>query len=274
MRIAIQGATGSFHHQAANTFDNDVEVLSCNTFRDVFDAVDRETVEFGLVAIENNLHGSINEVYRLLERREVWIVNDLSMRIEQHLIGHDSVTVEELAGDPNTRIFSQGPALAQVELWLDEHLPTAHREETHDTALAVQTVMENANTHAVAVAGEFAARTYHGNIIASNIQDDPDNFTRFILFQKKRVEMPNATHASIILKTDHAAGSLLRALQVFAECEANLTKLDSHPIPGDERHYAFYIDYELPAQQAELLAALEAQGSEVKLLGEYISRSL
>jgi prephenate dehydratase len=271
MQIAIQGANGSFHHQAALELHPDVEILSCDTFADVFNAVLRGTVDKGLVAIENNLHGSINEVYRLLERHDIWITHDIRLRINQNLIGHEDVTLEELAQDPTTRVLSQGPALAQVEQWLDANLPSAHREETHDTALSVRMVMENAVTHNVAVAGEFAARTHNGYIIAANIQDDPDNFTRFILFQKDKVAIEGATQASLILKTDHAAGSLLRALQVFAECEANLTKLDSHPIPGDNRHYAFYIDYELPEQQEDLLSALAAQGCEVKLLGEYVS---
>jgi prephenate dehydratase len=271
MRVAIQGANGSFHHQAAMQLGPTDDILSCDTFAQVFGAVMRGTADKGLVAIENNLHGSINEVYRLLERHDVWITNDIRMRIDQNLIGHPDVTLEELAQDPNTRVLSQAPALAQVELWLDEHLPSSHREETHDTALSVRMVMENAVTHNVAVAGAFAAETHNGHIIASNIQDDPGNFTRFIEFQKDKTANEGATHASIILKTDHAAGSLLRALQVFAECEANLTKLDSHPIPGDDRHYAFYIDYELPEQQEALLEALAAQGCEVKLLGEYVS---
>lgn len=275
MRIAIQGANGSFHHQAALEIEPQAEILSCDTFADVFNSVLRDTADKGLVAIENNLHGSINEVYRLLERNDVWITHDIRLKINQNLIGHPDVTLEELAQDPNTRVLSQGPALAQVELWLDEHLPSAHREETHDTAMSVRMVMENVLTHNVAVAGEFAARTHNGHIIAANIQDDPDNYTRFILFQKERADSPDATHASLILKTDHAAGSLLRALQVFAECEANLTKLDSHPIPGDDRHYAFYIDYEMPkgTDNQTILDSLDAQGCTVKLLGEYSSVS-
>jgi prephenate dehydratase len=271
MRIAIQGANGSFHHQAALQIEPHSEILSCDTFRDVFGAVIRGSAGKGLVAIENSLHGSINEVYRLLERHDVCITHDIRLHISQNLIGHPEVTLEELAQDPTTRVISQGPALAQVELWLDENLPNAHREEAHDTALSVRMVMESAVTHDVAVAGEFAAETYHGHIIAANIQDDPDNYTRFILFQKDHAAAPDATQASIILKTDHAAGSLLRALEVFAQSEANLTKLDSHPIPGDARHYAFYIDYELPAStdNQTLIDSLVAQGCTVKLLGEY-----
>jgi len=271
MLIAIQGALGSFHHEAALKIDPSAKILSCDTFAEVFSALKKDRADKGLVAIENNLHGSINDVYRLLERNDVWIIHDIRMRIGQNLIGHPGVTVEELSHDPDARVLSQGPALAQVELWLDDNLPGAHREETHDTAASVRMVMDGGGKHDVAVAGEFAARTHGGHIIAKGIQDDPDNFTRFILFQKERVDNDDAAHGSVILKTDHAAGSLLRALQVFADFGSNLTKLDSHPIPGDSRHYAFYIDYELPEDNAALIDALTAQGCSVKLLGEYKS---
>lgn len=275
MHIAIQGAKGSFHHQAAMAFDPDVDILSCATFSEVFAGVADGAADFGLVAIENNLHGSINEVYRLLERREVWITGDVRLHISQNLIGHSGITLEQLTLDPETRVLSQGPALAQVEIWLDEHLPNAHREETHDTAESVRMVMENDQKNHVAVAGKFAADVYDGTIICSDIQDDPHNYTRFILFQRIRSETSvNASHASVILKTDHTPGALLRALQVFALHKANLTKLDSHPIPGDNRHYAFYIDYELPANQSGLLDSLRKQGCDVKLLGEYSSQNL
>lgn len=271
MKIAIQGAAGSFHHQAALQIDPATDILTCDSFAEVFSVIFSGSADKGLVAIENNLHGSINDVYRLLERNDVWITHDIRLHINQNLIGHAGVTLEELAQDPETRILSQAPALAQVELWLDKNLPDATREETHDTAASVHAVMEGSDKHSVAIAGEFAAHTYGGNIIAANIQDDPDNYTRFILFQKDHVDSQEASHGSIILKTDHAPGALLRALQVFAEFESNLVKLDSHPIPGDSRHYAFYIDYELPADNQSLIQALEAQGCNVKLLGEYAS---
>jgi prephenate dehydratase len=273
MQIAIQGAIGSFHNEAALKIDPEAQIVPQQTFADVFRAVLSSEAEYGLCAIENNIHGPINEVYRLLERHDVWVTRDVRLHIAQQLIGYGPVDLAELAGNPDVRVLSQAPALAQVELWLDEHLPLASRIETHDTAASVQDVVEQRSPHTLAVASRLAAETYGGIIVAADIQDEPHNYTRFILFQKQRSDMANATHASMILKTDHTPGALLRALEVFAAEGSNLTKLDSHPIPGDKRHYAFYVDYELTRLEssAVITAALEAQGCHVKLLGEYSS---
>jgi len=273
MHIAIQGAFGSFHNEAALKIDPAAQIVPRQTFADVFNAVLAGEAEHGLCAIENSLHGPINEVYRLLERHEVWVTRDVRLHIAQQLIGFGPVSLEELAASPDVRVLSQAPALAQVELWLDANLPLAARVETHDTAASVQDVVELRSAHTLAVASRLAAETYGGVIVAEDIQDDPHNYTRFILFQKQRATTVNATHGSMILKTDHAPGALLRALQVFAQEGCNLTKLDSHPIPGDVRHYAFYIDYELtrPESTVVITEALEKQGCAVKLLGEYSS---
>lgn len=273
MQIAIQGAFGSFHNEAALKIDPQAVIVPQQTFADVFRAVLAGAAEYGLCAIENNIHGPLNEVYRLLERHDVWITQDVRLHIAQQLIGYGPVDLSELANDPDVRVLSQAPALAQVELWLDANLPLATRVETYDTAASVQDVVVLRSGNTLAVASRLAAETYGGTIVAEDIQDEPHNYTRFILFQKTRTKTTNATHGSMILKTDHTPGALLRALEVFAEEGCNLTKLDSHPIPGDQRHYAFYIDYELtrPQSTATISEALGAQGCEVKLLGEYNS---
>jgi prephenate dehydratase len=273
MQIAIQGALGSFHNQAALQINPQADILPKNTFAEVFLAVANGESEYGLCAIENNLHGPINEVYRLLERYDMWIIRDVRISIAQQLIAAKSVSIEELAASSDVRVLSQAPALAQVELWLDKHLPNAVREETTDTAGSVRHIMEFGELHTLAVAGTLAAEMYGGVIVAGDIQDDAHNQTRFILFQRNHTEVVNAAHASMILKTDHTSGALLRALQVFADAGCNLTKLDSHPIPGDQRHYAFYIDYEIasPEIPAKITQALEQQGCSVKTIGEYFS---
>ena len=242
-------------------------------FASVFQAVLRAEADYGLCAIENDIHGAINEVHRLLKRHDVWIIRDLRMHIAQQLIGPRAVSLEELAAASDVRVLSQAPALAQVELWLGAHLPKAMRVEMPDTALSVREVVKQGDPHALAIAGRFAAETYGGTIVAKGIQDERENYTRFILFTKGRRDVPDAAHASMVLKTDHTPGALLRALQVFADHGCNLTGLGSHPITGSQRHYAFYIDYELSARDVstDIIAGLERQGCTVRLLGEYTS---
>jgi prephenate dehydratase len=273
MKIAIQGELGSFHHEAAMRLEPRADIISERDFASVFEAVSEGRTDYGLCAVENNLYGSINEVYRLQERYDVWIVRDLRMRIAQQLIGPQAISVQELAAADDVRVLTQAPAFAQVELWLDVNLPSAVREEMSDTALSVHEVMQRGQPHTVAVAGAFAAKTYNGVIVRKDIQDEADNYTRFILFQKERQDVLGATHASMIFKTDHTPGALLRALQVFADHDCNLMKLDSHPIPSDRRRYAFYADYELSAQgvSAVIVAELQRQGCLVRALGEFIS---
>jgi len=270
MHIAIQGAFGSFHHEAACALDSQATILPRQTFAGVFEAAQTGEAEYGLCAIENTLYGSINEVYRLLEQYDIWILRDIRLRIGQHLIGPHAVSLDELAASPDVRILSQAPALAQVEGWVATHLPNAAVEATHDTAGSVQTVVELGQLHTLAVAGQLAAATYSGILVAENIQDNSDNYTRFILFSRRAKPSKQATHGSMIVKTGHEPGALMRALQVFADAGCNLTKVDSHPIPHDARHYAFYIDYTVPKEgSSELIRVLEAQGCTVKLLGEY-----
>lgn len=273
MKVAIQGELGSFHHQAAMRLEPKASIVPEQSFAGVFQAVLEGEADYGLCAIENNLYGPINEVHRLLRRHDVWITHDLRMRITQQLIGPQATGVEELADANDTRILTQAPAFAQVELWLSAHLPNAVREEMSDTALSVREVMRLGRPHTVAVAGAVAAETYGGTIIQKDIQDETYNYTRFILFQKERRDIDSATHASMIITTDHTPGSLLRCLRVFAHHGCNLTELDSHPIAGDQRHYAFYVEYELSMQgiNADIMTELQHQGYSVKLLGEFVS---
>lgn len=274
MQIAIQGQLGSFHHQAASILRGEhVDIVPYVHFKDVFAAVTSGHATHGLAAIENNLYGSINETYRLLNEHNVWIEADLRMQIHQCLIGAAPTTVAQLARLPHLEVISQAPALAQVDRWLEAHLPHAIREERTDTAASVQEVMQNGSPNMVAIAGRQAARLHNANILAADIEDEPHNYTRFVLFSARRHTVTNATTSSIILTTDHRPGALVRALQLFDKAAINLSKVDSHPTPGNAQHYDFYIDFDSPAESAPataILTSLEQQGNAVKLLGSYV----
>lgn len=271
MKIAIQGIEGSFHDEAAHKLASQPTLVPCRSFQDVFAAVMNGQADAGVVAIENSIHGSINAVYRLLDRHNLWVAGETSLHIDQHLIGTQQLPLDKL-NISDTRILSQAPALAQVELWLDKHLPHATREETGDTAESVRTVMGQDSPYLLAVAGKHAAQLYGGTIIAGPINDDPHNYTRFVLLQTKAAVPPNANRTSIILTTDNAPGALYNALGIFARLDINLSKLDSHPIPGDTRHYAFYIDLETGADAPAARNAfkqLQDAGYTAKVLGSY-----
>ena len=273
MKIAIQGVKGSFHDQAAQKIfgNEDLDLVECQNFRQVFDEVNSENAEYGLVAIENNLHGSINEVYRLLQKNQVWIVKDLRMHISQNLIAHKELSLHELQKADDLKVLSHPVALAQADNWLSNNLPNCIRESYSDTAVSVKRVIELGQDNVVAIASPFAAETYNAFIVQEDIHDDPKNFTRFVLFQKQKIDNLEATHSSLILVTDHKPGALLRCLEVFDQFNCNLVKLDSQPIPGDDQHYSFYIDYELNKDNLQLLNELSKNGCTFKVLGEYDS---
>lgn len=267
-KIAIQGIAGSFHHEAAERLlGTDIELLPCKTFQDVFAAAKSGQAETGVVAVENSLHGSINAVYRLLARNSVWVAGEVFLHIEQHLIGARKHELESIE-----RVFSQGPALAQCELWLEKNLPEAHLEETHDTAESVRHVIGQAVKPYAAIAGKRAAELYGGTVLAGPINDDKHNYTRFFLLTKEKVRDPQANKTSIILETSHRPGALYHALGVFAKANVNLSKLDSHPIAGDKQHYVFYIDFEAGLDDSfshPVLGILREQGCKITVLGSY-----
>ncbi len=282
--VAIQGIEGSFHATAAARLlapNVQATLLPCATFEEVFNAVKEGRAEYGVTAIENSLHGPINVVYRLLDRNGLWVAGETTLHIDQYLISASQNLSLVQLNSPETIVFSQAPALAQCEAWLTHNLPFAARQETGDTATSVRSVVEENNPHHLAIASKDAAQIYGGNILAGPINDDPHNYTRFVLLQKEApkqeetsttAEVGTTWRTSIILTTDHSEGALYRALGAFAAEKISLSKLDSHPIPHDKRHYAFYIDLEAALSHPSTeraLAALTEQGCAVKVLGTY-----
>lgn len=275
MKIAIQGIAGSFHHEAASQFfaDEPLELIECATFRAVFEAVANGTAERGIVAIENSLHGPINPVYRLLADHGLWINGEVRLKIELYLAGHAETNLD-LLNAPAAKIFSHSAALSQSELWLNQHVPDAQRLEMFDTAGAVQFVMEHNKTSNAAIASRKAIELYNSNIIAGPVNDDPDNYTRFVILSKEKIVDEQANRTTIIIteSDDDHSGSLFDALRVFKERNINLSKLDSHPLPGEERRYAFYIDFDdnyTSALASAALNELAEHGWNVAVLGSY-----
>lgn len=278
MIVAIQGTAGSFHEQAAREMfaGYDFETQDCRTFRDVFAAVQSGAAEYGVVAIENSLHGPINPVYKLLADEGLQICGETRLQIALYLIGYEAFGLDML-NVPITKVFSQREALSQCETWLANNLENAEIVEASDTAESVKMVMEQHTTEKLAIASRQAARVYNAEVIAGPINDDPENYTRFVAITKKDPTkdqvIPDANRTSIILTEDSdQAGKLYDALGVFAKANINLSKLHSHPRPGKKRIYSFYIDFDASLARATELGLLESirlQGWKVQILGSY-----
>ncbi len=281
MRVAIQGIRGSFHDQAAQSFfDEDFSLVECRSFRDVFTAVTNDTADYGIIAVENSLHGSINPVYRLLAEKNIWVCGEVRLQIAMCLIGTQSAKDLDLSqlNSNETTVMSHFAAFGQCEQWLADNLPVAKQLEVTDTAEAVRQVIEEQDTNKLAIASAYAANMHGGTILQTNINDDPNNYTRFFVIRKERVDQTLTTRTSIILRepASDKAGTLYDALGVFAKLGINLSKLDSHPRPGEKRSYYFYIDFDtgLTSETGETaIAQLNELGWNIQILGTYLSSS-
>ncbi len=264
--VAIQGHAASFHEIAAQKFFESVTSRPCDTFQDVFDSIVADKTTHGVVAIENSLYGSINEVYDLLLRHSVRIVGEVYLRIEQCLIGIPGVVVTDIK-----EVYSHPVALAQCETYLDSTLPTAERLEHHDTAASVADVKRWNDPTKAAIASGAAAALHGMEVLARGIETNSQNYTRFVVLSKNPVvTQPNKT--SLILRTNHKPGALHAALGVFARRDMNLSKLQSRPIVGHAWQYMFYIDITCSAEDTQLsdaIAELETQQCTVTILGSY-----
>jgi prephenate dehydratase len=207
-----------------------------------------------------------------LAERKLWVCGEIRLHIQLHLIG----TRHNATGDFSkiTRVLSQAEAISQCEEWLHDHMPHVVIEESNDTAGSVRTIVEQDNPELAAIAGEIASPLHGGVLLAGPINDDPANYTRFFILQKQASKNSNANRTSVIITerdTDNV-GSLYDALGVFNALGINLTKLDSHTLPGRTRRYAFYIDFDenVNTERAEkVLRDIESLGWDVTVLGTY-----
>lgn len=271
MQVAIQGQLGSFHHQVATQWLGDnVEILAAETFDDVFGMLNRFETTKAIVAIENSLYGSINEVYDLIESHRYPIVGEVYLRIEQQLISLPDAKPVDI-----THIYSHPVALAQCEHYLDTYFPHAERIEYHDTAASVEFIKNKGDKSMAAIAGRVAADLYDLPILAENIEDNKANYTRFLILDAKPSAATDADKTSLVIQTDHKPGALAGVLATFANANVNLTKLQSRPIIGKVWQYRFYIDVEASGEKLHsLIREIEKNGTAVTILGEYKSAKL
>ncbi len=277
--VAIQGQAASFHDIAARSYYGDgIKLVPCGTFSETFAALETGAAAHAVVAIENSLFGSINEVYDLLLKHKSWIDGEVYLRIEQCLLGLPGAEYDKIM-----EVYSHPIALAQCEQFLDQTLPHAKRFEHHDTGGASEDIKRWDDPEKAAIASRLAAETYDLEILAEKIESHKQNYTRFVVLNKERRvnAAPSANKTSLILGIDDqvkgfgdSPGSLYQALGTFAGQNINLTKLQSRPLIGKAWHYIFYADVDSGLWDPRLqtaLAELKSQNCEATILGSYHS---
>ena len=270
MKLAIQGERGSFSHEAVLTFLGGASLLTCSLSADVFDSLEHKRADAALIPLENSLAGSVAEHYDLLLTRDVHIQQEFRLRIRHNLIAAPGVKLKDIK-----RVYSHPVALDQCREFFRHH-PHASAVPFYDTAGSVKHVIANGERDAAAIAGKQAATEYNGNILLTGLEDDKQNFTRFVLITRSAKNKPptpdkKANKTSVCFSMKNVPGGLFKALSVFALRDISLSKIESRPRRGHPWEYVFYVDLlagdDEPARNA--LAHLREISEFVKVLGIY-----
>ncbi|MBI3933253.1 MAG: prephenate dehydratase [Acidobacteria bacterium] len=239
-RVGFQGERGAFGEVAARKMAPDAsEWIPLPNFPALFQALAKGKLDFATVPIENTLFGSIHENYDLLLKHELPILAETTVRIVHNLIAAPGVSLRHVR-----KVYSQPPALGQCRQFLERH----KRWEVvpfYDTAGSVKMILEEGLVDSAAIASKQAATIYGGRILAKDIGDDPENYTRFFLLGRRRPKRLSAgKKTSIVFATKNLPGALFRCLSVFSLRDINLTKIESRPLRGRPWEYLFYLDFQ------------------------------
>jgi len=274
LTAAFQGARGAFSEDAARQLlGSGFETIPCRTFEEMFEAVSSGAAGCAVVPIENSLAGSVHKNYDLLMEHDLTILGETNVRIVHHLIAPRGVALSDVR-----RVHSHPVALAQCEKFLRAH-PEIEVAPAYDTAGSVKMIVESGSKDEAAIAGATAAEVYGAEIIAESIEDNAQNFTRFLLLARperadsiKTVSNNSQRKTSIVFRVANKPGGLFRSLAAFALRDIDLTKIESRPIEGRPWEYSFYLDligdqHEQHVRRA--LANLEELAESVRVLGSY-----
>lgn len=270
--VSIQGEEGSFHHIAAEQLFNPQDLqLECRaTFEEVFQDVDEGRADYGIIACENSIAGSISMNYNRLARYKIPIIAETYLRISHHLMVLPGVQMEDIK-----EIWSHPMAIEQCRNYLNRLDRNIHMVEMEDTAGAVKKVKEKELKHVAAIASNRAATYYEMDILAPSIETDQENYTRFLILSHHKPDQVKETghrKTTLHFSVAHKSGSLVAVLQELGKMGVNMTKLESRPQLGTPWEYEFIVDLELDvntAQGEDVLAVVKKHTAFCEVLGCY-----
>lgn len=268
-KIAILGMEASFHHLAAQKlFGEDIMVNSCNSFEQVCKSVLSNEVDYGVMAIENLLTGSILTNYHLIKRYGLNIIGETTLSIELHLSGTASASFESIQ-----KVVSHPVALAQCSEIISKNAwGTGNSIDTTDGAVTV--VNQNTPTLA-AIVNEDTARLHDLHILRRNVQNIEKNRTRFLVLSREKVRNPSANQACLSFELDHRHGTLRSVLEIIEQFHINLTKIQSVPIANSDDSYSFILELSWKNQSLEdCISLLENETKNLSVLGTYIKNQI
>ncbi|MBO5133496.1 MAG: prephenate dehydratase [Paludibacteraceae bacterium] len=271
-RVAIQGIAGSFHDIAAREYfkDEEIEIVPCETFAQVFQTMKSDTSLISLVAIENTIAGSLLQNHQLLKNSGLKIAGEHKLRIKHNLVAIAGQSVEDIK-----EVYSHPIALMQCGEFLGQN-KGIKAIEYDDTASSAKMIAELNETGKAAICGEEAAQIYGLEILAKGIETNKRNFTRFLVLADpwmvddlNQKRQPNKASLAFVLP--HEEGSLAQVLSILSYYKMNLTKIQSMPIIGHEWEYEFFVDlrFEDYLRFKQSLDAIGPLTKGLTILGEY-----
>lgn len=276
-KVTIQGVEGCFHDAAARQYfeknGRQIETVPCDTFAEMFERFEEDSTLLGILAIENTIAGSLLQNHELLRKSNMTIIGEHKIRISHCLCALPGQTLDDI-----DEVHSHPMALLQCENYLRHH-GTMRMIEDFDTAGSARDIAEKKIPRRAAVCGEFAASLYGLDILASGIETNKRNFTRFLILadplaapdlKPRSLELDKAT---IMFTLPHSKGALSKVLTIFSFYDMNLSKIQSMPILGREFEYRFYVDltFDDYVRYRQSLDAVRPLINEFKIMGEYVS---
>ncbi len=269
MQIAFQGEIGAYSEEAALAMYERACVVPEPTMEAVFDAVERNAVDRGVVPIENSLFGSVHVNYDMLRTRDVCIVGELTLRIRHHLLAAPGTQINDVR-----TVHSHPQAIGQCQDFLKRTLPHAEAVPAYDTAGSAKMVADTRRPGHAAIAAKRAAQEYGLVVLAADIESHHTNYTRFLsLAPAGALAKTVANKTSVVFALrENVPGALFKSLAVFALRDLDLYKVESRPLVGSPGRYLFYLDFEGSAAIKPVRRALEHLSeitAELKVLGSY-----
>jgi chorismate mutase/prephenate dehydratase len=267
LKIGYLGPEGTFTQAAAfKHFGHSIRALPLATTDEVFHEVEAGVADFGVVPVENSTEGAVNHTLDMFLTSPLKICGEVELRVRQHLLGLMK-RLEDVA-----RVCAHPHALGQCRAWIREYLPNVKLEETTSNAEGARRARDEVGT--AAIAGDAAAEVYGLEKLYTDIEDRPDNTTRFLIIGRKLLAASGSDKTSLMLSTSHTddAGALHRLLQPLAENNISMTRIESRPSHQRKWHYVFFVDVDGHAEDgpvAKALADLRERAQLFRILGSY-----
>jgi len=263
--VAFLGPLGTFSESATTKhFGHAARLLPQSSIDDVFGEVESAHADFAVVPVENSTEGAIGRTLDLLMTSPLKICGEVVLRIHQHLLSKEN-GLESIG-----KVYSHAQSLAQCHEWLGRSLPNAQRISVGSNAQAAQ--LAAAEAGAAALAGEAASERYDLPILVSNVEDEPNNTTRFVVLGRQEAGPSGRDKTSLIMSAPNRTGSLCELLAPFSEAGVSMTRLESRPARHTLWEYVFYVDIEGHKDDpavAKALAELACRSAYLKVLGSY-----